>query len=601
MKEKSIAVLPFVNLSADPDNEYFSDGMSEEIINALTTIKGLHVTARTSSFAFKNRNEDVRSIGAKLGVAAVLEGSVRKDKSRVRITAQLIDTAGGFHLWSKNFDRELKDIFALQDEISLLIADQVRENFGHLELKDQLLPYPAITISAYELYLKGRNLLHTFNRVHISQGIAILEEVISLEPNFAQAYASIHYGYNLLAAAGFMPSAVALEKGMKYLNQALELNPNLPECYHSLGWHSLNHRWDFVQARELLNKALALSPGYADAHQKLFITLALEGKSQAAYEHISMALRLDPLSPLNHYFLGYYFYLQRQYEQANQAFSKCFELGPHFLFPYSVWGLSLVAQGRADHLLQETALVPDIEGGAFEVLIMKTLANCSLKRVADATVGMAELQNALAGEEGERVRFYLIQMYALLEMDEKALDLIEEGVRRREPLMTLLREDPLLISLHQYERFQNTMRQVYALSDNTLPQEKENLSASLQEEEVEAFRQQLEQLLANEKLYLNPSLSLRLLAGHLQMHANKLSWLINEHLGKNFNEYINGYRLEAFKSKALDPAKKQITLLGLAYESGFNSKTVFNTFFKKSEGVSPRTWLKAATTATAQK
>ena len=132
--DKSIPVLPFVNMSTDPENEYFSDGVTEEIINALTTVKGLKVIARTSSFAFKNKNIDVRSIGDQLGVSTILEGSVRKAKNRVRVTAQLISTSDGTHFWSRNFDREMEDIFALQDEISLLIADQIRENMGYLEI-----------------------------------------------------------------------------------------------------------------------------------------------------------------------------------------------------------------------------------------------------------------------------------------------------------------------------------------------------------------------------------------------------------------------------------------------------------------------------------
>ena len=145
---KSIAVLPFVNMSSDPENEYFSDGITEEIINALTTIKGLKVISRTSSFAFKDKNVDVRTIGSQLGVNTLLEGSIRKAKNRVRITTQLVSTKDGTHFWSKNFDRELVDIFALQDEISLLIADQIRENFGHFNIEDHLIEAPTQNINA---------------------------------------------------------------------------------------------------------------------------------------------------------------------------------------------------------------------------------------------------------------------------------------------------------------------------------------------------------------------------------------------------------------------------------------------------------------------
>ncbi|MGB0391582.1 MAG: adenylate cyclase, partial [Salibacteraceae bacterium] len=182
---KSIAVLPFINLSTDADNEYFSDGITEEIINALTTIKGLKVIARTSSFVFKNKNVDVREIGNQLGVKTVLEGSVRKANKKVRITAQLIDVEDGSHIWSKNFDRELQDIFELQDEISLLIADQLRENFGHFELEEHLVEAPTNNIEAYNFYLKGRHHHLKWNANDLLLGVEFYKESIQLDPDFA--------------------------------------------------------------------------------------------------------------------------------------------------------------------------------------------------------------------------------------------------------------------------------------------------------------------------------------------------------------------------------------------------------------------------------
>lgn len=593
MKEKSIAVLPFLNMSADPENEYFSDGITEEIINALTTIKGLNVTARTSSFVFKNKNTDVREIGAQLGVSVILEGSVRRDKNKIRITAQLIDTETGFHIWAKNFDREIRDIFALQDEISLLIADQIRENFGHLELEDHLINFPEIPIETYELYLKGKHYLYTLNKNNIYKGISLLEKVTELQPDFASAFANVHYGYNMLAATGLMRTEQALEKGINYLRRAMELNSNLPECYHSLGWHSLNRDWDFINARKYLTKALDLSPAYADAHQKLFITLALEGKLEAAFKHISTALKLDPLSPLNHYFKGYYFYLKKQYREAITTINKCHELSPNFLFAYSIKSLALIAQGNANAVLDMATLVPDIEGADTEKLIMKTLAYSSLNDVANATPGLIKLQNTLKEDEGERARYFLIHIKTFLKDYEGAMNLIEQGIINNESLMTLLREDPLLEPLHNFERFNDSMKKVYVLSDNAIPQEKEKSASILMDSEVLQYKKKLDQLITADRLFLNPSLSLRLLAKHLHLHANKLSLLLNDHYGKNFNEYINTFRLVEFKKKAVNPANSHLTLLGLAFESGFNSKTVFNTFFKKSTGISPRVWLKS--------
>lgn len=593
MKAKSIAVLPFINLSSDPENEYFSDGITEEIINALTKIQGLNVIARTSSFAFKNRNEDVRGIGAQLGAAVVLEGSVRKANDRLRITAQLIVAETGFHIWSENFDRELKDIFALQDEISLLIADKVRENFGHLELPDHLVKAREIPAEIYDLYLKGRHYLNTLNKNNIFKGIELLEEVTGRQPDFALAWAGVHYGYNMLAAAGFMHAGPALEKGLAFLTRAIEIDPTLPDCYHSLGWHSLNYSWDFVNAKKSLVKAIELSPAYADAYQKLFITLALEGKKEVAWPFLQTALKLDPLSPLNHYFKGYYFYLQQQHSVADSAFEKCLELAPHFQFGYSMYGLNLLAQGKADVLLKKAEEISDNESPNLEKSILTTMAYCSLKDIKKAAPGLKQLEKELEGEDSERVRFFLIHMRVLLNNNEEAIDLAAQGVARREPLMTLLREDPLLKPLHGSEKFQGLMQQIYALSDEKIPLFTGSQVQPMADDELGFYKQQLEKLLATHVLYLDPSLSLRGLAEHLGLHPNKLSWLLNEYIGQNFNEYVNSFRLAEFQRKALDPSKNHLTLLGLAYESGFNSKTVFNTFFKKKFGMPPRTWVKS--------
>jgi len=182
-------------MSADPENEYFSDGITEEIINALTTVRGLKVIARTSSFAFKNKNIDVRTIGDQLGVSTVLEGSVRKAKNRVRITVQLVSTNDGTHFWSKNFDRELEDIFALQDEISLHIADQIRENFGQLNIQEHLIKEPTQNMEAYNLYLKGRYQHLMWDGPGIANAVELYEQCVAIDPSFALPYFGLAYCY----------------------------------------------------------------------------------------------------------------------------------------------------------------------------------------------------------------------------------------------------------------------------------------------------------------------------------------------------------------------------------------------------------------------
>ena len=208
--EKSIAVLPFVNMSADPENEYFSDGISEEILNALTRVEGLQVTARTSSFSFKGKNEDVRQIGSKLGVATVLEGSVRKSGKRIRISAQLINTVDGYHIWSEVYDSDLEDIFQVQDEISCKILNRLKENFAIGEKKEAIIKPPTENIDAYNLYLKGSYHWNKSNPEDTSKAIKLFEEAIRIDPGFALPYCALSFCYSFMGSAGLLPTVRSL-------------------------------------------------------------------------------------------------------------------------------------------------------------------------------------------------------------------------------------------------------------------------------------------------------------------------------------------------------------------------------------------------------
>jgi TolB-like protein/AraC-like DNA-binding protein len=592
LSEKSIAVLPFVNMSSDPDNEYFSDGVTEEIINALTSINGLMVIARTSSFAFKNKNLDVRSIAKQLGVKTILEGSVRKASNRLRISAQLIEAESGIHLWSKSYDRDLEDIFEVQDEISLLIADKIRENFGHIEIDDHLIEDPEIGIEDYQLFLKARHYLQKFNTGDIKSGIALLEDIVNRHPSFALAHVSIHYGYNMMAAGGLMPVEEALGIGKRHLDTALKLDSKLPECYHSLGWHSLNQDWDFTQATKHLMKAIELRPGYADAHQKLFINLALEGNLDLAHQHIKTALKLDPLAVLNNYFTGYYHYLKEDFIQSNQFLEKAFEIEPAFIVGYSIYSLSLSLQKRPDYIIEKSEAIPEMDGAKTEKLIMQTMAYAQMNEGDKLEHGLNLLHQELDGERSERVRFFMVYIYTILQKFEEALSLIEDGVKNREPLMTLVKVDPLLRPLHGFKRFQNALTSIYALSEMAVPEPVQAKTSQVDITEGKRILNRLNELMENEKPFLNPSFSLQSLAQATGNHANKISWVINEVAERNFNDYVNAYRLKEFKQMATDSANSHLSLLGIALESGFNSKSTFNAYFKKVEGTTPKAWLR---------
>src|SRR5687768_17688810 len=258
--QNRLAVLPFVNMSADPENEYFSDGITEELLNTLTRVEGLQVTSRTSAFAFKGKNHDIRDIAIQLNVDKVLEGSVRKVGNRVRITAQLINAADGYHIWSENYDRNLTDIFEVQDEISGIITNKLRENLALGQQAGPLVKPPTKNIEAYTSYLKA---LHYWNKVtpaDTRKAIECFEQAIALEPDYAQAYAMAASAYSYLGSTGQMLPHKAFEIVKRYANQALALDDKIAEGHIARASVSLFYEWKLKDGYEALQKAIQLNP-----------------------------------------------------------------------------------------------------------------------------------------------------------------------------------------------------------------------------------------------------------------------------------------------------------------------------------------------------
>ena len=293
--EKSIAVLAFENMSGDPGQEYFSDGISEEILNSLARVKDLKVAGRTSSFAFKGRNEDLRTIGEALGVSYILEGSVRKAGRQVRIAAQLVKVDDGYHLWSETYDRELTDIFAIQDEIAAEILDQLKAQL--LDDERQGLVSQRTDSEVYDLYLLARQRLASRTPQSIESAAEILDRAIAKDPTYAPAYAQRGIAEMFLAndSYGTIPRAEAYAQGKRYVDIALELNPQLAEAWAGLGLYHVNQPAEFDQAFIALEKALAINPNLIDASNWLQIALQDSGEPRAALQLLVQMTQRDPL------------------------------------------------------------------------------------------------------------------------------------------------------------------------------------------------------------------------------------------------------------------------------------------------------------------
>nr|WP_319397436.1 helix-turn-helix domain-containing protein [uncultured Carboxylicivirga sp.] len=584
--EKSIAVLPFMNISNDEENEYFSDGVTEEIINALTKIEELKVIARTSSFSFKGKHIDIREIARQLGVAAVLEGSVRRYKNRVRITAQLINADDGAHFWSQNFDRELEDIFALQDEISLLIADKIRENYGHFNIQDHLVSTETKSIKAYELYLKGHFFQLKWDPDSIKKAADYYKQSIKHDEGFARSYYGLVQAYGLLAAWGYMPSDEGFAIAIDYFMIAQDLNKSLPEYGQSFVGRTFWMEWDFKSTYKQLIETLELHPKYTDGLEAMAELFIAHGKWAKAEEYIKRAMEVDPMSANHFYTQAHICYFQKDFEQALQYLNQALFINPDFVLAYEVKTLCLIWLNRQDEfeLMVAERKDADLKRTYFDVI---NDGNITLKS------DQIDEWSTAVSQKAQMVPYELFIM-ANSNYKSQALQLLHQYIDQKRGQVINYHFDPSLEALHVFDEFHQLYQSNLIDELNEANREIEPASNPLNadQHELQLQMKKLEDFIDTAKPYLDPQLSLAGLADAVQFHPNKLSFLINIQTQMNFNEFINQYRLNHFKLIAKDNKYAHLTIIGLAYESGFNSKSVFNAYFKKATGTTPGSWLK---------
>ncbi len=324
----SIAVLPFVNLSADKDDDYFSDGITEELINALANIEGIRVVARTSAFSFKGKNENVREIGEKLNVATVLEGSVRRDGNMLRITAQLINATDGYHLWSKTYDRELKGVFSLEDELTRAIVQSLRPQLVHEPA--QLVQQSTVNTEAHDLYLRGRYVLNNRSRTKdmLTSACAMFEQAIAIDGGYALAHAGLAECAALAANYRTAPPAQMLAKAKQHALLAMKLDDSLAEAHAALAFVLSTAQFDWEAAAREYRRAIALRPGYSTAHFRFGIDLLDMGRLAEGLEEAQKAMSLDPTSSIIGNAVATAYYLGRDYHRAIEYGMRALELDP---------------------------------------------------------------------------------------------------------------------------------------------------------------------------------------------------------------------------------------------------------------------------------
>jgi TolB-like protein/AraC-like DNA-binding protein/Tfp pilus assembly protein PilF len=590
IKRTSIAVLPFQNMSSNKENEYFCDGLTEEVINALAKIKELSVTSRTSSFFFKNKQVTSKEIKEKLRVATFIEGSVRLSFNKMRITVQMIDTLNDFHFWSETFDRNPDDIFKLQDEISLFIAEKLREHIGHIEIEDKLIEPLHVPLEIYKEYLKGRYYLMKLDYKSSLRAIKIFENIIKKSPKFANAYLDINQAYTFLGTMGLMPALKAYKNAQPYLQKAIELNPNSSRLQLNLSWIECWQNWNLKKAYQHANKALEIQPA-DDIYLTISNYLTVEGKLSSAQNYIDKALALDPFSAMNHHYKGFLYYLQEEYEIAMGFLKKALDLNPILPFPPIYLGNCLLLSGKPNEALSYFNNLKGISIKDLTKLGGKTMCYAVLGETSKCNDGIKELESYLTTELVEKAFIFLILVNALLSNDDKVIDYLEQAYKKHLPLVLLLNPSPVLKSIKNNKCFKDIMTKAI-VDNNNYKSSKKYKQTLLTTQEVEKYSKELKKLMIDYKLYLNADLSLKDLASYLELPTNYVSQLFNLAYQKNFSEFINTYRVNEFKKRIVLEENKGLTIMAVAYDSGFNSKTVFNTFFKKIEGCTPFHFLK---------
>ena len=372
------------------------------------------------------------------------------------------------------------------------------------------------------------------------------------------------------------------------MQKAIELKEDLPETQLNLAWINCWQKWDLKQAYIHLNRALSIRPT-----DVMYITMAnfltVEGKLDLAMKYIDKALEVAPFSSVNLNYKGFLYYMMEQYNSALPYFKRSLDLQPELPFPVIYIGACHLLSGRYEEALEFFINLPEDNTGFLAKLGGTTITHVKMGNMAKAEEGISKLESLLQTASAGNALNFLILCHAQLNNLDKALEYIKEGVKNHFPLVLLLPTEPLVKALHNLPSFKQCIGEIIGDSNSTDPIRKYRKSL-FTDKELNQYKTRLIHLMNEDELYLNPELSLRSLADYMNLPPNHMSQLLNEGFNKNFADYTNSYRLENFKSKLETEAAHQLTLLALAYDSGFNSKTVFNTFFKKKLGITPKAY-----------
>lgn len=435
----SIAVLPFADLSAENDQEYFSDGLSEELLNLLAKIPQLKVISRTSAFSFKGKNEDIREIGKKLGVENILEGSVRKSNNKIRITAQLIKVSDGSHIWSKTYDRTMDDIFKVQDEIANAVVQELKITL----MGNELHVVPANS-EAYNLYLQGKYFFSKRNQENVERAIDFFNQALTLDKNNPTVWASLAVAYASQANNGYIDAATGFNKAREAAQKAIDIDNNLALGHYAMAYIKTSYDWDWAGADKDFKNALALDPANIGAINGMAnLALAL-GRFDEAIKLYTRALELDPLRPIIRINLAMTQMHNNQPEEASKILKEALNLNPEFPTAHYRLGLCYLLLNKTEEALAELNNEPVDDWKNHGLILAYTKTNSS---TADS------LLNAFITTYGEVSAFQIAEVYGYRNDPDRAFEWLEKAYQQRDGGLGTLLGNPWLKSVENDSRY----------------------------------------------------------------------------------------------------------------------------------------------------
>lgn len=444
---RSIAVLPFVNMSSDLEQGYFSDGLSEELLNLLSKIPQLRVTSRSSAFSFRDKDFTIAEVGRQLGVSHVLEGSVRKSGNQIRITAQLIDVKSDAHLWSETWDRDLNNIFEIQDEISGSVVNALK-----IQLVDEL-PHAYVTdAESYALYLRASELMADYSESSLEQADSLLQRVIDVDPNYGPAFIKLSQVSSIRGSWGYRPRDEAAEMARDYAQRAITSNPDLAEGYLALADAEASEKHDWESEKLYIQKALAVDPNNLEAKRYAAASLLRKGETKPNLDAARELLEVDPLSALTYRRLGHAMLFERQYDEAILAFRQLLRINPDAIVGHTDLGNALFHAGRYEDALAEYEAEP-MEGFRYQgrAIVHHVLGNTAESDAAIAT--LIEIDNDQWAAQIAHARAVRGEVDSAINWLNRGYELFDLGVN-------IAAVNPFLDNLHGDPRFEEFLRRL---------------------------------------------------------------------------------------------------------------------------------------------